>query len=570
MRKTWKMKPVDETQVTQLAKEMSVPPLLARLLIHRGAGTPQEASDFLCADLGSLPSPSLMAELDKGVQRIRQAAARGEKILVVGDYDVDGLTSTAILVRVLRDELKADVSWHVPDRITDGYGLKEPVIEEGIRAGVKLLITVDCGTTAFKELSLARQGGMEAVVVDHHELCLGRRPPCSAFLNPLQPGCRYPNKDLASVGVAFTLARGLLGEFQKHAWDHLDLVALGTVADLSSLVGENRILVRAGLHRLQGTLKPGLRALLSQTKLQGQRLTSEEISFLLGPRLNAMGRVGSARAALQLLITEDPEEARAIVGRMNQQNRTRAALEREAFRRALAKVEREVNFARERVIVLEDERWHPGVIGIIATRLAWRFNRPTVVIAGSGSVCRGSARSIRAFPLLEALEQVKEHLSEFGGHPGAAGLTIARDRIGPFREALNRVAHERIDPQMLTPSLEMDGELPLSSLTDELMRGLERLAPFGAGNPWPIFVSQDAQIPLAKRETPFSPWGIRFFVEDGQGRSFLVLQPRQEMEEGWNVRRIPGGPVTLVYSPMIRFGQTDKSAIELRLCDLRI
>lgn len=560
---------------------MSIPPLMARLLIHRGAGTPQEASDFLCADLSSLPSPSLMAEMDKAVHLIRQAAARGEKILVLGDYDADGLTGTAILIRVLRDELKADVSGHVPDRIADGYGLKEAVIQEGIRTGVKLLITVDCGTTAFDELSSARQGGMETVVVDHHELCLGRRPPASAFLNPLQPGCRYPNKDLASVGVAFTLARGLLGEFQLKSvpdtgtvpgtvFDHLDLVALGTVADLSSLVGENRILVRAGLHRLRGTRKPGLRALLSQTKLLGQRLTSEEISFLLAPRLNAMGRIGSAKSALQLLLTEDPEEARSIVGRMDRQNKARVDFEREAFRRALTKVEREVNFARERIIVLEDERWHPGVVGIIATRLTWRFNRPTVVIAGNGSVCRGSARSIAAFPLLEALEQVKEHLLEFGGHPGAAGLTIARDRIDPFREALNRVAHERMDPQMLIPSLEVDGELPLASLTDELMRDLQLLAPFGAGNPWPIFVSQDAQIPLSKRETPFSPWGIHFFVEDGQGRPFLALQPRQEMEEGWNVRKIPGGPVTLVYSPRIRSGRTDKSPIELRLCDLRL
>ncbi len=489
---------------------------------------------------------------------------------MVGDYDVDGLTSSAILIRVLK-EMGADISGHVPDRMADGYGLKEPVLQEAARAGVKLLITVDCGTTSFKELSLARQLGMETVVVDHHELLLNQRPPASAFLNPLQPGCLYPNKDLASVGVAFTLARGLMAVSPERIWDHLDLVALGTVADLSPLVGENRILVRAGLHRLQGSRKPGLRALLSQTKLDGVRLMSEDISFSLAPRLNAMGRMGSAKQTLQLLITENPEEARSIVKSMNQQNKTRIAFEREALRRALNKVHREVNFAQERVIVLEDERWHPGVVGIIATRLASRYHRPAVVIAMNGPVCRGSARSIRNFHLLEALEQVKEHLLEFGGHPAAAGLSIARERIGPFREALNRVAHERIDPQMLTPCLEVDAEIPLSSLTDEFMRDMELLAPFGAGNPLPVFRSQDAEIPppASSERTEFSPFGIRFQVKDGQGRCFLVLQPRHDREEGWNVRKIPGGPVDLAYSP-IRYRTGGGLRLELRLHDLKL
>ena len=252
-------------------------------------------------------------------------------------------------------------------------------------------------------------------------------------------------------------------------WDHLDLVALGTVADWVPLLGENRILVKAGIHRLSGTSKPGLKALLSKVNLTGRRVTTEDIGFLLAPRLNAMGRMGSARGSLQLLITEDSSQVEAIVQKMDRENKTRAALQREALTRAIAKVEREVNFSQDRVIVIEDDRWHPGVVGIVATRLTAQFHRPAVVIAFNGAFGRGSARSIQAFHLVEALEEVKEHLIEFGGHPGAAGLTIAKDQVTPFRKALNRVAHEKIHPHMLTPSLEIDGELPLAVLTTEFM-----------------------------------------------------------------------------------------------------
>ncbi|MBI3616188.1 MAG: single-stranded-DNA-specific exonuclease RecJ [Candidatus Omnitrophica bacterium] len=569
MRRVWRIRPVDELLVSRLAQTLDLPRIIAEVLFHRGAVSASEAADFLLSDLSSLPDPARMLNLEKAVHLIRQALSRKEKIIVVGDYDVDGLTSTAILIRVLRG-LGGDLSWHIPHRMTDGYGLKAPVIREAAGKGVKLLMTVDCGTTSFKELALAKQLGMETVVVDHHELSPEGKPPASALLNPLQEDCGYPNKGLASVGVAFTLARGLLmNSVPGTAFDHLDLVALGTIADLSPLVGENRVLVKAGLHRLQGTRKVGLRALLSQSRMDGRRLTAEDVSFTLAPRLNAMGRLGSAELSLELLITEDPVRAQSIVKSMAQQNKARAAFEREAFRRALSKVEREVNFARERVIVLEDERMNPGVAGIIATRLTHRFHRPTVAIALNGPVCRGSARSIPAFPLLEAFEQVKEHLLEFGGHSAAAGLTIAREQIGPFRQALNRVAQERIDPQMLTPSLDVDAHLPLASLTDDFMRDLELLAPFGIGNPRPIFVSEDARIPLERKETEFSPFGIRFQVEDGQGRLFMVLQPRQNLEEGWNLRRLRGGPVNLAYSPIQR-REGDSLRLELRLHDLKL
>lgn len=569
MRRSWVVRPVEESSVEDLAGALDVPPVIARLLIHRGAVSPSLAHDFLCSDLNLLGSPSLMADLDTAVDLVLRAVERKEKILVVGDYDADGVTSSAILCRTLRS-LGGEVRSHIPHRIDDGYGLKADVIRGAAAEGVKLLISTDCGTTAFEELALAGSLGLETIVVDHHDLDSERRPPCSAFLNPLRLDCGYPDKDLASVGVAFTLARGLAERTgrEKTAWDHLDLAALGTVADMAPLTGENRALVKLGLHALFATTKPGLRALIAQTKLAGRALTAEDIGFTLAPPINAAGRIGSAEVSFRLLTTEDPEEARKLAAEICRQNRDRAALGREAFEKALEKVSREVNFSRDRVIVLQDDRWHPGVIGIIATRLAGRFHRPSVVIAPAGEVWRGSARSIRSFHLLDALHQVKEHLVEFGGHPGAAGLTIEKDRVAPFREALNRVAHERLDAAQLAPTVEVDVELPLGSLTPELMRDLEVLAPFGMGNPRPVFVSSDGKVPdEAKPAGEFSPFGMRVVVESPEGVSFDALQPR-EMAGEVSLRRVRGG-VHLAYSPVLRAGP-EGSRIELRLRDLKL
>jgi len=569
MRRIWKVRPVEETSVQQLSQALGVPPLIARLLIHRGVTSRREADDFLCTDLSGFASPSLMADLPEAVQLIRRAVSEKQKILVVGDYDVDGLTSTALLYRTLRS-MGADVGCHIPHRMEDGYGLKQEVIRKAAADGVKLLITVDCGTTSFEELRYAHRMGLESIVVDHHELLPAGRPPATAFLNPLQPACRYPEKELASVGVAFTLYRGLIEEDpDRTVWEHLDLAALGTVADVAPLTGENRIMVKAGLHRLAGTQKAGLRALLAKTKMLGRDLSTEDISFMLAPRINAMGRTGSADVSLRLLLTDDLEEAEELAKRIEKENKNRGVLQREALKRALAKVEREINFSTDRVIVLDDDQWHPGVAGIIAGRLADRFHRPVVVIAVNGSVCRGSARSIQDFSLVDALEQVKEHLVEFGGHPAAAGFTIEPEKIPLFREAINRVARERMDPSALSRTVDLDGPLPLALLTAEFMRDLELLGPFGTGNPRPIFVSEDARIPAVKQELPFSPLGIRFHVEDEMGRLFEALQSRHEIGEGWNVRRLAAGPVSLAYSPIRRFGP-DGDRIELKLCDIKI
>lgn len=566
MRKTWVLHPVDEGSAREMADALGMSPVIARLLIRRGVHSLGAAEQFLFGDIGCLADPGRMAGLTCAVRLIRRALREKKKILIVGDYDVDGLTSSALLQWVLRS-LGADLSCHIPHRMEDGYGLKPEVVGEAHRSGIRLLITTDCGTSSFKELDLARRLGMETVVVDHHDLDSTGHPPASAFLNPLRADCDYPEKELSSAGVAFTLARGLL-EGGAGTWEHLDLVALSTVADMAPLSGENRILVRAGLHALEHTRKPGLRALLAEAKLDGIPLTPEEISFRLAPPLNAAGRMGSSEASFRLLTTSDPTEAEEAVKSLFKDNRARRALEGEAFKKALVKVAREINFSRDRVIILEDEKWHPGVAGILATRLTHRFHRPTVVIAVNGSTCRGSARSTRALDLVQALHSVREHLVEFGGHPGAAGLTIERDRIASFREALNRVAHERIDRGMLSPSVELDGELPLSELTEELMREMEALAPFGTGNPRPVFLSRDARLPAEKAQAYFHPMGMRVAVQDPQGKTFEALQPRDALWEGLNLRRARGS-VHLAYSPVARRRQ-DRFHIELRLQDLKL
>ncbi len=569
MRRNWVLHPVDESSVARMAGTLQISALTARLLIRRGIRSSGEAEQFFCADLGSLGDPSKMAGLPEAVRLLQGAFKEKKKILIVGDYDVDGLTGTAVLVRALTS-MGGQVSCHIPRRLEDGYGLRSSVVEEAHRSGAGLLITVDCGTCSLAELELARRLGMDTIVVDHHDLDPASYPPASAFLNPLRPDCAYPEKELASAGVAFTLVRGLAAASGNSGrfWEHLDLVALGTVADMAPLSGENRILVRAGLHALAATRKPGLRLLLAEAELEGQALTPEEISFKLAPPINAAGRMGSADASFRLLTTDDPAEAETAIKSLLKDNRARRALGQEAFKKALVKVSREINFRQDRVIVLEDESWHPGVAGILATRLTNRFHRPTVVFALSGSVCRGSARSTKALDLVQALHAVKEHLVEFGGHPSAAGLTIERNRIAGFREAFNRVAHERMDAAHLTPSVELDGELPLAELSEELMRELDALAPFGIGNPRPVFLSKDARLPAEKSSGGFHPMGMRLLVENPEGKRFEALQPREALWDGLNLRMVRGS-VHLAYSPVGR-RQEDQFSIELRLRDLKL
>lgn len=572
MRKTWVVRPVSEEMVGTLSDALKISPVLAHLLVGRGIKSAVQAADFLFSDLGLLADPERMAGLADAIHLLKETIQTRRKIFILGDYDSDGITSAALLTWALRD-LGADFSVYIPHRLQEGYGLRTEMVRKAAADGASLLITVDCGTTHFEELALARALGMRTIVMDHHDLVPGRPPEADAFLNPLRPDCEYPENELASVGVVFTMLRGLMGSLGRleTLWQHLDLVALGTIADMAPLTGENRLLVRAGLHALTGTKKPGLRCLIEKQLEENRPLTPEDVSFRLAPPLNAMGRLASAEVSYRLLTTTDPEEAGRLVKEILRENRNRIELNRQVFTEALEKVSREINFARERVLVLDDPGWHPGVIGIVATRLSKRFHRPVVMIASGGEGhCRGSARSIEPFPLVDALRTLQHHLVEFGGHPGAAGLTIAKEKIGPFRQALNELALEQYDPAAWTPTVKADWECSLHQLDELLMREMELLAPFGIGNPRPVFVTRDARLAGDHRPKGFHRMGMKLAVQtvSAQPQLFEAIHPREMVSDGLRLSRV-NGPVHLAYSPVARW-DAEKMIVELHLQDLRI
>lgn len=575
MRREWVVQP-PHLEGRPLAEALGLPPLVGQILAQRGMTSPEAAQRFLACTLTDLSDPFLLKDMDRAVARLKAALARRERICIVSDYDVDGVTSTALLVRVLK-RLGATPATYVPHRVRDGYGFSAKAVAFARKQGATVVITVDSGSTAHEELAAAREAGLDVIVVDHHEMAHLARPPAYALINPLQSDCAYPDKNLASVGLAFKLTQALVSALVPGAvpapgtdlryamWEHLDLVCLGTVADVAPLIGENRILVRHGLERLAKTPKVGLRALIEVADLRARRLTTEHVGFILGPRINAAGRMDTADAALKLLLTEDREEARTLATQLHEENRQRQRVEEETLKEALAKVDREVNFNRDRVIVVYGHGWHPGVIGIVASRLVERYHRPSVVIAMDDGVGKGSARSIVRFHLVEALAECRDWMLGFGGHEAAAGLTIAEGKLSGFREAINAVARERLSPEALVPNLTIDAEVSLAPMTPDLIEKLESLGPFGAGNPCPIFASHG----LTWRSAPSTAGrsGLKGWVQETKGP---VLEAVGFDRAGrWRDRLSTlDGPFSLAFTPQLR--QTrGETAVQLRILDAR-
>lgn len=489
LRPTWTLPTsVDRLAAGSLASALSLPPVIGELLLRRGHSTPDAALSFLDPPLSGLHDPFLMRDMDVAVERIERALEGGERIVVYGDYDVDGITATALIVRYLRWR-GADAGFHIPHRVEDGYGLSV----EGIRAagerGASLVVTCDCGVTAVREVEAANAAGLDVIVTDHHEPGESL-PPAVAVLNPKLEGSGYPDRNLAAVGVAFKLCEALersAGRDRETILGALDLVALGTVADLVPMVGENRILVRRGLERLARTRNAGLKALLDRTELAGGPVSAWQVGFVLAPRINAIGRMDAAERGVELLLTDDPAEAERIAGRFEEVNADRQRADRSLLAEALEMVERSYDPDRDRAIVLAGSDWHPGVIGIVASRVVERFHRPTIMISIDGDgLGRGSARSVSGFHLLEALTACRSHLDAFGGHRYAAGLAIRREAVDPFREAFQAYARERIADEHLVPSLTIDLEVPLEAIDGDFYEALGRFAPYGPGNPEPV------------------------------------------------------------------------------------
>ena len=489
LRPTWTWPaPVDGHSAAALAGELGVPIPVAELLVRRGFETPGRARAFLDPSLDQLHDPFLMRDMETAVARIESALASGEKIVVYGDYDVDGITATALLVRYLRWR-GAAVEYYIPHRVEDGYGLSLDGVSALVERGARLIITCDCAVTAVAEILAARHAGLDVIVTDHHEP--GPAIPAAvAVLDPKREDCGYPDHNLAAVGVAFKLCEALeisAGRNRDTLRRGLDLVALGTIADLVPVTGENRVLIRYGLEMLARTRNAGLRALLERTELAGQKPTAWQVGFVLAPRINAVGRMDAAVRGVELLLSDDPAEAERIAGTLEEVNSSRQAADRNLLVEALALIESTYDPGVDRAIVLAGKDWHPGVIGIVASRVVERFHRPTVMIAldadGRG---RGSARSVSGFHLLEALTACAAHLDAFGGHRYAAGLAIRDDRVDGFRAAFQGYARERLDARSLLPTLTIDLELTLEAIDAPLYQALGRFGPYGPGNPEPV------------------------------------------------------------------------------------
>jgi len=475
---TWTISSCSHRESVQLAQELGISETTARVLLRRGHADAATARAFLAgADPGH--DPCLLGDMDAACERIRAAIASGQRICVHGDYDADGICATALAVLVLR-ELGADVSWHLPSRFEEGYGVSGETLDRLAGDGCALVVTVDCGITAVAEVARAKELGLDVVVTDHHRPG-DELPDCPIVATKPSD---YPFPELCGTGVVYKLGQALLGPGSEELRRHLDLVAIATISDVVPLVDENRYLARAGLKALARTQKTGLRALMRSAGVDPAAVDAGAVGFRLAPRINAAGRLSHPETALQLLLTEDDKEASELAGRLEELNRERQAVEDRILREAVAQVEAwPESRQRRRGYVVAHEDWHEGVIGIVASRLVERFNRPVVLIAGTEGDWKGSGRSIPSFDLHAALGVCSEHLSRFGGHRAAAGLSIDPAKLGAFAEAFGEAVDAELPEEDLQPRIVVDAVVSGDELTLDLSTELGHLAPFGLGNP---------------------------------------------------------------------------------------
>ncbi|AMV72510.1 single-stranded DNA-specific exonuclease RecJ [Desulfuromonas sp. DDH964] len=554
----------DAPSLTRLCRDLGVGPLTARVLHGRGFTDGDSARAFLAAGLRDLPDPTALGGMATAVARLVRAICGGERILVHGDYDVDGITGTALLVENLRS-FGAEVLSHIPLRLRDGYGLSAAALKEAAAQGVTVVLSVDCGVSAVTEARIARELGLDLIITDHHQPP-DPLPVAHAIVNPQLPGETFPGQQLAGVGVAFFLLVALrqalreMGHFSIRPEPDLryglDLVALGTIADLVPLTGINRILVRAGLPLLEQNRRPGVRDLREVAGVR--RVTAGSVGFQLAPRLNAAGRLEDAGRGVDLLLDREGRETKALASQLDRFNQERRRLEEETLQQAIAALESVADQA-DQSIVLADERWHPGVIGIVASRLVERYHRPTVLIALEGEQGKGSARSIRGFHLYQALAACREHLEGFGGHEFAAGLSLAGSSLELFRRAFEAQARQRLVAENLIPEVLFDGELLLAELDAAAVEDLERLAPFGMGNAEPAFVLRDIS---ARQVRLLGEEHLRFTAQQ-DGYSLPCVAWRLAGQ-----RQLLDAPVDLLVHPEFNEWQ-GRRQLQLRVRDVR-
>src|SRR5437762_1719951 len=494
----WESTPCDDQAAEALAASINVPVVVARLLCQRGLSDPEAAVRFLNPSLDQLHDPMALADMGVAVDRLMSAIARKERIAIHGDYDVDGITSTVILRRAL-ELLGADVVHFIPERLKDGYGLQPAAIERLHADGVALIVSVDCGIRGAEAARRARELGVDLIITDHHEPDT-ELPPALAVINPKRRDCPYPDKYLAGVGVALKVVQALCRRAQRDSWlpGFVKVAAIGTLADVVPLVGENRVIAKVGLDLLsRGPHKIGLRSLLDISGLTGKAIDSYHISFLLAPRVNAAGRMSTPDIATRLLLAADEtmaEEARTLAMQLDGENLRRQEEEAEIVAAARKIVQTDPDIGARSVLVVAGEGWHRGVIGIVASKLVDAFHRPAIVLSVEGGIAHGSCRSIPCFDMLGALEHCAPLMIRFGGHRQAAGLTLEASRIKELRRAVNDIADETLGPEDLMPRLRIDGDLSFRGISGDVAAGVAALAPFGAGNPRPVFAARGVEL----------------------------------------------------------------------------
>jgi len=571
--KQWRISDAEPEGPLLLEKELSRSRLLCRLLQKRGISDSGGAERFLHPRLTNLRDPFELPGMEQAVDRIEKAILERQPIAIFGDYDVDGVSSTCLLYDFFRF-LDYPVKYRIPNRLVDGYGVRPDNIRELVAEGVKLIITVDNGSSAHREAEIASESGVDMVITDHHQLP-EVIPRVAALVNPWLPGSEYPFKDLAGVGIVFKLTwalsqrfsrqKKLSDKFRSFLLDSLALVALGTIADVVPLLGENRILAKFGLCALEETKRPGLRHLVASVRRAGEvgPLEASDVGFRMGPRINAAGRLGNAEAAMKLLLSQEDSEAQELARALGNENRRRQEIERAMHETARELVLREVNLEQERAIVLGSEDWHAGVIGIVAARIAEEFSRPTLLLSLEAERARGSARSIPGVHICKALSACAQHLVGFGGHEMAAGVEMLPDNVGRLREALNEAIS--VSPSDMIPELEVEGEVRLSDLTGELMQELALLEPHGHGNPRPLLVVRGAEVVGRPR----------LLGEGGRHLSFHVRQDGVTLRaiafnKGEMFSRVnPGTHLSVLFFPKLSRWK-GRSEIEVEVRDLKL
>ncbi len=496
--KIWifKNKKLNSDIINTISQEHHISRIISTIILNRGVDD-KEISSYLKKSMSDIINPSIMLDMDKAVERVSTAIDNKEKIAVYGDYDVDGITSTALLYEFLKS-IGADAEYYIPDRKEEGYGINIMAVNKLVKKGIKLMITVDCGITAIGEVEFAKLQGMDVIITDHHT-CKERLPTAAvAILNPKRSDCEYPFSSLAGVGVSFKFILALAIAKGLHTKDvfaeYVDIATLGTIADVVPLLGENRIIVDKGLKILQNPRRKGLRAIMEIAGVLEKPVTASTIAFSIAPRLNAAGRLGTATTAVELLLTKDDNRAREIALALDAENKERQMTEKQIFNEALDMISADPNFQKKKVIVLAREDWHHGVIGIVASRLCDMYYKPCILISYSNGIGKGSGRSIKSFNLFDALTHCEKHLTDFGGHAVAAGLNINMSDLDAFIKEINKFADETLTEQDMIPSVEIDCPLSEQSVTLENAKILSNLEPFGMRNEKPVFAISAVQV----------------------------------------------------------------------------